>query len=307
MERRPGVDRKAEAVKRIGTMANWRRQALAPAVVLGGAILVFGGTARAQEAGGGFVATERAVLGGEAAAGWRSALFGGAGRAQDDGNGNVPDEFGAGRKTDEPEKAPGEPGQLGHQVKAGALSAILPGAGQFYNGDKSKAYVMAGIEVGIWTAYFVFDEQGDNRMESSQEWSGIYAGTDGGHDESYWQSVGQYMDSDAYNDARYREARALQEEVSGLVGPEDAWQWVNEDRRYGYGSLRADANSSYDRRDFMILFAVLNRAVSVYDAVRGAGRSADEAHARVLGLDVELQVIPAWSDPGARCVVSRSF
>ena len=115
------------------------------------------------------------------------------------------------------------------------------------------------------------------------------------------------MDSDAYNDSRYREARALQETVSGLVGPEAAWQWVNEDRRYGYALLRSKGNSAYDRRDFMILFAVLNRAVSVFDAVVGAGHLGDAAHASVLGLDVELQLQPALTDPVARCVVSRSF
>jgi hypothetical protein len=198
-------------------------------------------------------------------------------------------------------------GRLGRQFKAGLLSLVLPGAGQFYNGHHERACLMAGAEAGIWVTYVVFDRQGDNRMETSREWAGIYAGTDGNHDDAYWQSVGQFLDSDAYNDSRYREARALQEPVSGLVGPEDAWQWVNTDRRYGYAKLRADGNSAYDRRDFMILFAVLNRAVSVFDAVIGAGKVADATHARVLGLDVDLRLQPALTDPGARCVVSRRF
>jgi hypothetical protein len=52
---------------------------------------------------------------------------------------------------------------------------------------------------------------------------------------------------------------------------------------------------------------VLNRAVSVFDAVVGAGRIADAAQARVFGLDVEIQLNPAQADPTARCVVSRGF
>jgi hypothetical protein len=293
-------------VKRNGTRGNrsWRQDALAAA--LAGAMLA-AGAAQAQESGTGFVAAERAVLGGEAASGWRSALFGGAGRTQDDGNGGQPGEFGAGKRARDADRAPGQSGHLGRKMKAGALSALLPGAGQFYNGKRERAYLMAGVEVGIWTAYFVFDRQGDSRMETSQDWSGIYAGTDGDHADSYWKSVGQYMDSDAYNESRYREARALQEPESGLVGPGDAWQWVNEDRRRGYVKLRADGNSAYVRRDFMILFAVLNRAVSVFDAVVGAGRLADAAQARVFGLDVEIQLNPALADPSARCMVSRGF
>lgn len=286
-----------------------RRLAGVAAMALG--LLAAGGAAAADRAEG-FAATEYDVLGEGASASWRSALAGDRSRWQGDGIGGVPNEFGTGRKPGpKPEGEPGQPGDLGRKLKAGALSAVLPGAGQYYNGRHQRGFVMAGIEAGIWTAYFVFDRQGDNRMESSREWSGIYAGTAGDHAESYWQSVGQFMDSDAYNDSRYREARALQEPVSGLVGAEDAWQWVNEDRRYGYALLRADANSAYDRRDFMILFAVLNRAVSVFDAVMGAGKhdgaDGNVAQARVLGLDVGLQLSPALADPGARCVVSRGF
>ena len=199
------------------------------------------------------------------------------------------------------------PSDLGPKIKAGALSAVLPGAGQFYNGQKQKAYLMGGVEVAIWTAYFVFDTQGDNRMDTAREFAGIYAGTEGDHAENYWQSVGRYLDSDAYNDARRREARALQEDPSGLIGEDDAWQWVNEDRLDGYRTLRADGNGAYDRRDFMILFAVVNRAVSVVDAVLGAGRDEPGLQARLLGLDLQVEVDPSFLHPGARCALARRF
>jgi hypothetical protein len=283
------------------------RAAALLAAVLG---LAVAGAAAADDGAAAFAATEYQVLGEAASAGWRGALAGaGPDRQRDGGGGAVPDEFGTARRAAGAETAdePGGPSNLGRKLKAGALSAVLPGAGQYYNGDRRRAFVMAGIEAGIWTAYFVFDAQGDDRMESARQWAGIYAGTEGDHAESYWQSVGQFMDSDAYNDSRYREARALQEQVSGLVGAEDAWQWVNEDRRYGYALLRAKGNSAYDRRDFMILFAVLNRAVSVFDAVTGVRGDGEVARARVLGLDVALELEPALADPGARCVVSRGF
>jgi hypothetical protein len=277
--------------------------ALVPAV-----LLALAGAAAAGDGVAGFASVEYAVFGDAASAGWRGALADAEPRRQREEYRPVPDEFGTGRRAaDTDPDEPGGPSNLGRKLKAGTLSAVLPGAGQYYNGDRGRAFMMAGIEAGIWTAYFVFDAQGDDRMESARQWAGIYAGTAGEHAESYWQAVGQYADSDAYNDSRYREARAEQVPVSGLVGPEDAWQWVNTDRRYGYALLRAKGNSAYDRRDFMILFAVLNRAVSVFDAVTGAGRDGDLAHARVLGLDVALQLHPALSDPGARCVVSRGF
>ena len=179
----------------------------------------------------------------------------------------------------------------------------MPGAGQYYNGDRQKAYIMAGAEVAIWTAFFVFDKQGDNRMATAREFAGIYAGTSGSHPDTYWQNVGRYADSDAYNEGRYREARALQEPVSGLIAEADAWQWVNQERQLGYRDLRIAGNSAYDRRDFMILFSVVNRAFSVVDAVMGAGKEKPE----LLGLDVEFDMVPSWRNPTARCVLSRGF
>ncbi len=217
-----------------------------------------------------------------------------------------PDEIGG--HADVPEEKQQEgPSNLGTKVKAGVLSAILPGAGQYYNGDRKKAYIMGGVEVAIWTAYFVFDRQGDNRLDTSIEYAGIYAGTSGSHANSYWQSVGRYMDSDAFNEARLREARALQEEPSGLVSGSDTWQWVNDDRRSGFTKLRADANSAYDRRDFMLLFAVVNRAVSVVDAVLGVGGADGALETEVMGMNLELEMQPSWRDPGAQCVISRRF
>lgn len=278
------------------------------AALLAALLAVSAGAAAAAGGVAGFASVEYEVLGDGASAGWRGALAEAKPRWQRDEGRVVPDEFGTGRRAaDADPDETGGPADFGRKLKAGALSVVLPGAGQYYNGDRGRAFMMAGIEAGIWTAYFVFDAQGDDRMESAQQWAGIYAGTAGDHGESYWQAVGQFEDSDAYNDSRYREARAEQVPVSGLVGPEDAWQWVNTDRRYGYASLRAKGNSAYDRRDFMILFAVVNRAVSVFDAVTGAGRDGDLAHARVMGLDVALQLQPALANPGARCVVSRGF
>jgi len=256
-----------------------------------------------------FLRDEYLVLGDGASGSWRS-LGVRTGLAFDQiGGDGLGDEFGSGsaRKDDQDEETVQGPSNTGDKVKAGLLSAVLPGAGQFYNGQKSKAYIMVGVEAAIWTAYFVFDAQGDARMESAEEWAGIYAGTSGEHQNSYWQNVGHYMDSDAYYETQLREARALQEALPEPISAADAWQWVNEDRKDGYSQLRADGNSAYDRRDFMILFAVVNRAVSVVDAVLNAGKPDGLLETEVLGMNVELEMLPSFRDPGARWVVSRSF
>ncbi len=291
-------------MKRTMRSGTGRRRAAAVAAAL--AALLAAAAATAAD-GPGFLRTEREVAGAAASGDWRARLgleTGVVAQIGDQGIGKQqPVEIGGGGESRDAEG----PSVSGDKIKAGALSLILPGAGQFYNGDRGKAYLMAGIEAGIWTAYFVFDTQGDNRMGSAREYAGIYAGTGGDHPESYWQAVGRYLDSDAYEDYLRREARATGETAPADLPAGDTWQWVNGDRKYDYQKLRADANAAYDRRDFMILFAVVNRAVAVVDAVIGAGDKPGTVEAEVLGLNVSVGVVPSWRDPGARCAVSRSF
>lgn len=271
-----------------------------------GSTVVLGETQAASQS---FLRSEVAVLGSQTSASWRSvAVNPYLASGQIGGQGiEKKNEIGAPSVSEPSDEKKSGPSSTGRKVKAGIMSAIIPGVGQFYNHQNTKGYIMAGAEVAIWTCYFVFDSQGDNRLDSSIEYAGIYAGTSGSHHDSYWQSVGRYMDSDAYNEAQLREARALQEEPSNLISGSDAWQWVNEDRKYGFAKLRADANSAYDRRDFMILFAVVNRAISVVDAVLNAEAPDGKLEAKVMGMNLGFEVLPSLRNPGAQCVLSRRF
>jgi len=203
-----------------------------------------------------------------------------------------------------PDRDKGAPRDTGRRLTAGLLSLVLPGAGQYYNGDRGKALMFAGTEAAIWTAWLVFDAQGDGKVEDYQEYAHFFAGVDGEHPEIYWRALGRYLDSDAYNNDLRMEARAEGREPTGLVGEEDAWQWRNERYQENYKSLRADANRAYDRRDFTTLFAIVNRVVAVFDAVRGAGR---DHLVSVAGLGIDLRPAGDLRDPGTACVFSTHF
>ncbi|MFH1842367.1 MAG: DUF5683 domain-containing protein [bacterium] len=194
---------------------------------------------------------------------------------------------------------------LGRKAKAGLLSLVMPGAGQFYNGDNKKALIFAGMEAAVWISYFTFDTMGNNRSDTYREYAGIYAGTAGDHTDRYWQNVGRYMDNDAYNESIRREARATREEPNGLVSDPDNWQWRNNEHLRTYQELRADANRAYDRRDFMTLFAIVNRAVAVFDAVKNS--VGDQLTTNILGFEVEMEVSPSLQNPRTECVITRRF
>jgi len=177
------------------------------AVLAGGAVLGLGGGAAARAgvpagAAGSdarpWLAVESSVFGPAASTTWRGV------RASDQELGGVAREAGEGGR-----------GDTGRKVKAGLLSLILPGAGQFYNGDQQKAYIFAGVEAAVWASYLTFDVMGDHRAEDYREYAGIYADAGPSGSDQYWRAVGRYMDSDAYNESILREARSYGVEPAG--------------------------------------------------------------------------------------------
>jgi len=196
------------------------------------------------------------------------------------------------------------PSHLGSRLKAGALSLVLPGLGQLYNGDRRKAMLFGGVEVGVWTSYLVLHTIARHAEDDYAEYAGLFAGVDGEQSELYWRSVGRYMSSAEYNMERIMSARVEGVEPAGLISDADAWFWRNEDYRANYKVLRADANRAYDRRDFTMLFAILNRAISVFDAVRGA----DGDHMiEMSGIGLDLAPRRVLGQSSTACVFSGSF
>ncbi|MBT3316948.1 hypothetical protein HN388_03125 [bacterium] len=193
---------------------------------------------------------------------------------------------------------------MGKKMTAGALSLFLPGAGQYYNGDHKKAYMFAGFEAGVWAAYGIFDSQAAGREEDAREYAFLFADVSGVHADDYWRVIGRYDYSDQYNEVLLREARATGEEAE-LISGADQWQWRNGEYRRGYQLLRADTNRAAERRESMIVFAVLNRVVSIWDAVRSTGE--DKPLATIGGYDLELTYSDSMHNPEAGWLLTRNF
>lgn len=193
---------------------------------------------------------------------------------------------------------------MGSKITAGLLSLILPGAGQYYNGDVRKAYIFAGAEAGIWSSYYAFHKQAQGREDDYKEYATLFADVTGSHAEEYWRAIGRYDNSDYYNEALLREARATGDEAV-LIEGSDMWEWQNQDYRRGYQQLRADANRAYEHRDFTIAFVVINRAVAVWDAARSAGN--DEPIASIGDYELDLCYSNSFQNPEAGWSLTKRF
>ena len=227
----------------------------------------------------------------------------------------VQDEFGGDRDRDRAPEVGGDGGGAtllsGSRLKAGGLSLLVPGLGQLYNGQRTKGLVMLGLEAAIWGTYAGFHGHAGNLTDDYEAWAEVYAGVEPGQSGDFYQALGRYDDSDAWYESRLREARAFGDPAPAPLTEDQEWQWRSEQFRRDYQSLRADANEAFDRRDNMVLFAVVNRALAVFDAVRNGGaRDADgdsRVGARVLGTDLSVAVSAPLARPSASVSAGWSF
>lgn len=227
----------------------------------------------------------------------------------------VQDEFGGGRGGDRAPEVGGESGGTtllsGSRLKAGGLSLLVPGLGQLANGQRTKGLVMLGLEAAIWGTYAGFHGHAGNLTDDYEAWAEIYAGVAPGQSGDFYQALGRYDDSDAWYESRLREARAFGDPAPEPLTEDQEWQWRSEQFRRDYQSLRADANEAFDRRDNLVLFAIVNRALAVYDAVRNGGtHDADgdsRVGGRVLGTDLSVAVSAPLARPAATLSAGWSF
>lgn len=192
--------------------------------------------------------------------------------------------------------------------KAFLLSAVLPGAGQFYLGSRLKALVFLGVEVTAWGFEAKFRGQGDTRTDEFEQFN-----RDHWHRADYeqylaWNYNGITDDSlipDVEISHHLPDTRTQQYyEMTGKYN-QFSWGWddANYDgnylydysqinppptitseefapvsiRRVAYEDMRHDANRKYDQARRMVAVAIVNHLVSGFEALFSARRHNDQA------------------------------
>jgi hypothetical protein len=169
--------------------------------------------------------------------------------------------------------------------KAFLLSLLVPGLGQRANGEEFRSKIFLGAEAAIWTGVIVFKIQEANRTDDFEEYARAYAGVSSGEKETeFYRMLTIYDNVDDYNEAVRIEARQIYpvgeypEEVRDAYfeangyGPDRYFRWRTNADRLDYRLIRNDALDSGRRADYMLVAAVLNRAISAVEAARFAGR-----------------------------------
>jgi hypothetical protein len=185
--------------------------------------------------------------------------------------------------------------------KAFALSAILPGAGQYYNGSRIKPFAFLGIEAAAWFLHIKYNGDGDDATDvyeayNRAHWSEAdyvhylelaYGVTDDElahatevshhlpddpNDQQYYEMTGKYDQfAWGWSDA-VRHDSTLGMYVDSTVAILGPAYTPNSAMRLIYEDLRHDANKKYDKAGNMLIVVMVNHLAAGFEAYFAARR-----------------------------------
>jgi hypothetical protein len=187
----------------------------------------------------------------------------------------------------------------GHKsaFRAALYSALLPGMGQYYVDHKTRAKVFLSAEAVAWIGFASFRTYGGWRKDDMIKFAADQAGADvRGRGDWYEDMVGFYRDVNQYN-TRGRVDDVDRDRPYYSEGSGYTWNWKSTRDQTTYRTLKNRYREAYRRADFMVGLMVINRIVSILDAVRGATRymrQVDASFGGEMDIRVHLAVNP-WS------------
>lgn len=148
-------------------------------------------------------------------------------------------------------------------------SLLLPGMGELY-ADAYDSGVYFTIADGVlWGTYIGMNVYGNWQKDRYI----TYAQTNGGittenKDETYYATIGEYLDIDQYNDEK-----AFEYNFNEMYDIEKYfWKWNTSEERKNYRSMWVSSEQTFNDMRFVVWGLLLNRVVSAINAVRLVSR-----------------------------------
>ncbi len=208
-------------------------------------------------------------------------------------------------------KAPQTPGSsLGRKsvYKAVLWSALVPGGGEYYLGEKGKARVFFTAEVVTWIGFASFEVWGHWKKNDFVQFAAQKAGARlDGKSDNFDDLVGFYTDITEYNTL----GRVSDPERPYLYDtPDNHWRWQSATDQATYRSIKNQSREAYRRANFMIGLAIVARVVSVIDAIldtRRLNRAAESSFSQYDDRKVELNFNPMSSSGQLSLVIHTGW
>jgi hypothetical protein len=193
-------------------------------------------------------------------------------------------------------------------AKAIALSALIPGAGEYYVGNKSKAKYFFAADVLTWLGFFAYRTYGNWKQDDMIKFASDRSGASlEGKSEEFEDWVGFYDDIDDFNQA----GRETDPDRDFLVDtPANHWRWASSTDRETYVDIKGDYRMYHRNANFMLGVALINRIISVVDAVRDVRRHRSTMSGSMTsfgGSRVRLSIEPFSSDGQVKLALHPGF
>lgn len=148
--------------------------------------------------------------------------------------------------------------------KAFLYSLLLPGAGEYYVGNKTMAKAFFFTEIILWASAISFDSYSNWKRDDMYVYAATHAGA---HAEDkpaqYFVDIGNYDNIYEYNDAKQR-----QREFYKVYSEEEYyWSWDSPANRDKFENMRISSDRAHNRAIFAIGGIIANHLVSAIDAV----------------------------------------
>jgi len=166
-----------------------------------------------------------------------------------------------------------------------AASAVLPGAGHFYLGEKSRAKAFFLVDAALWISTGTMYYYGENQLKNARGYAVKYAGAEGApKDLTFLSVIGQYRSRggplyqnsspDIYDDYNQAMIRAgLDPEAEYPYEPGYLWDWGSSDNPETTAHIDEYNKMLRRHRIGKIAFQVsvgamaLNRVLAILDAI----------------------------------------
>jgi hypothetical protein len=161
-------------------------------------------------------------------------------------------------------------------------SLILPGAGQWVMGYKTRAKFFMGTEFVLWAGFIGSHTYSNIIQDNYQSYATVHAGVNSAQkEEQYWIDIGSSNNIYSFNESQLRGRNLRGVYTENTL---NYWQWDSEDSRDEYNNLRVQEHSWEQRATFIVGAFILNRIVSSVDVIRLIRRESKAAEARMSSL-----------------------
>ena len=163
--------------------------------------------------------------------------------------------------------------------KAMLMSLAVPGTGQMYMGNNTKAGVFLGADLLAIGSYMRFEKDKNDAIENFMAFANVHADLRKGVSDDIYLLAQAYRSSDEYNrsiEQSYRNYyfagmldwdRMEQLISENMISPEDSWDWETDAHFRKYYAIRKDKQSYEIYQNFALGAIMLNRLISALDAM----------------------------------------